>query len=509
MNNNKLHSVGKYLLNIYVGILFFVMPPFIKSYNYLASEKWLFYSYFSFGFSFNKIFIPGFLLLIGLCLIIEIIFFKYRLEFDVYDLFILLFGLVIYISGKVSESSYFISSNTQIMIGYPSWYMGEAAQLSFILIYFFVKQYFECNKRFFDYVLAVSSIIFFLAILNRFNIDIFGFWDSVMYDIKQQTVSTLGNIDWYTCYLVLHLPISAYCFLYAKSKREYIFYGAAFSLGILTLVSNGADSGFFVLIFMMYLLFKKEDKKVIYLVLIGSLSCCTLGIFQRVFADVAYIPSTLCKISTLSILPWIIVVFSVFLLKNDKLYETFKKIVVIGFPILVVIVVVYIVLNSFNLLPDFLSIKQSYLYFNDSWGNNRGVIWRMGISAFINYVKKYFYILFIGCGPDQYYNMVYKYQYHELVELRQGVFASCAHNEFINTLCNYGILGFIFFYGFWAMLLKKKGNNGKYDRMLKLMIISYLINSIVSIQTIITAPLLFACAGMLDCKENDNKFWLS
>lgn len=509
MNVNKIHSVGKYLLNIYVGILFLVMPLFIKNYNHLASDKWKFFAYFSFGFSFNDVFIPGFLLLIALCLIIEIIFFKYTIRFDKYDLFILLFGLVVYISGKIAENSYFISDISQVVIGYPGWYMGGAAQISFILIYFFVKQYFENNKSFFNYVMVVSSIIFFLAILNRFGIDVFGFWDSVTYDVEKQTVSTLGNIDWYTCYLVLHLPLSAYCFLYAKSKIEHILYGLAFSIGILTLVSNGADSGFFVLVFMIYILLKKEDKKVLYLVLIGSLSCCVLGIFQRMFSDVAYIPSLLCKISTLSIVPWIIVVFSAVMLLNNVLYERLKKIVVIMFPIMVTIIFVYIVLNSLNLLPNFLSIKQSYFYFSDSWGNNRGVIWKMGILAFTNYVKKYFYILFIGCGPDQYYNMVYKYQYHELVELRQGVFASCAHNEFINTLCNYGVLGFIFFYGFWFMLLKKKRDDDHCERMLKLMIISYLINSFVSIGTIIATPLLFGCAGMLDCKKNDNKSQLS
>ena len=174
--------------------------------------------------------------------------------------------------------------------------------------------------------------------------------------------------------------------------------------------------------------------------------------------------------------------------------------VVIGFPICVLIILVYIVLNSLNILPSFMSTNNAYLYFNDNWGNNRGVIWRMGLSAFINFVKDHGYVLFIGCGPDQYYNMVYKYQFYELVQLRQGLFASCAHNEFINTLCNYGLFGFVSYYGFWFGVLKRK-SCGKYEKMLRLMIIAYLVNSFVSIQQIEAAPLLFICAGMLESER--------
>ncbi len=507
MMNKKFHNVGRCLLNAYIFVLFLVMPLYIKNYNTLGYDKWKFFAYVSYGFEIGRFFIPGFLLLIGLCLIIEVVIFKYDIKYNKVDLFILLFLIVVFISGYVANKSYFISDTSQIVLGYPGWYMGQAAQFGFVLIYFYTKQYWENNKLFFNLVLIVSSIIFFFAILNRFSIDVFGFWKTLSSEAKLRNVSTLGNINWYTCYLVLHIPISAYFFLYTNNKIGKLFYGLAFAIAICTLVSNGSDSGFLALACIMYLLIKDEDN-VSWLIFIGSLACCILGIFQRVFIDVAYIPSTLSRLSTLSIVPWLLLIISIVLIVKSSLYKYFKKIVVIGLPIGVLSVIVYIILNSFNILPSFISSDNEYLYFNDAWGNNRGVIWRMGLSSLMNFVKDHLYVLFIGCGPDQYYNMVYKYQYYELVQLRHGLFASCAHNEFINTLCNYGVLGFVGLYGFWFILLKGKANN-KYEKMLKLMIIAYLVNSIVSIQQIEAAPLLFTCAGMLEAERTTIKIYKS
>ena len=500
MMNNKFHNIGEYLLNTYICVLFLVMPLFIKNYNTLGHDKWRFFSYVSFGYSIGKLFIPGFLLLIGLCLIIEIVIFKYNVKFNKVDLFILLFLIIVYISGVVANRTYFITDTSQIVLGYPGWYMGQAAQFGFVLIYFFTKQYWKNSKIFFNLVLIVTSVIFFLAILNRFGIDIFGFWNTLLDEAKLRNVSTLGNINWYTCYLVLHMPISACLFLNANNKKESVLYGLAFLIAVATLVSNGSDSGFLVLICFMYLLIKNEENRVSLVLFIGSFSCCLLGVFQRFFSDVAYIPSTISRISTLSIVPWILLMLSIALIIKGNLYTNFRKIVTIVFPICVLIIMIYVVLNSLNLLPISMSTNNGYLYFNDNWGNNRGVIWRMGLGAFVNFVKDHLYVLFIGCGPDQYYNMVYKYQFYELVQLRQGLFASCAHNEFINTLCNYGLFGFVSYYGFWIMLLKRKPSS-EFEKMLRLMIIAYLINSVVSIQQIEAAPLLFACAGMLESER--------
>ena len=147
---------------------------------------------------------------------------------------------------------------------------------------------------------------------------------------------------------------------------------------------------------------------------------------------------------------------------------------------------------------------RTYGYFRirDSWGNNRGGIWRVGIISFIRFALDHSYVWFFGAGPDQYANMIFTYKYEEVVIDRSTVFVSCAHNEFLNALCNYGILGFISFYMFWYFVIfDKKRENTLFNRMCICAIICYLVNGFVSIQQIVGAPYLFIIAGMLQSQK--------
>ena len=60
---------------------------------------------------------------------------------------------------------------------------------------------------------------------------------------------------------------------------------------------------------------------------------------------------------------------------------------------------IYILLNTFDILPEQL---RTYGYFrvSDSWSNNRGGIWRVGIIAFIRLVLNHPYVWLFGAGPD-------------------------------------------------------------------------------------------------------------
>lgn len=164
---------------------------------------------------------------------------------------------------------------------------------------------------------------------------------------------------------------------------------------------------------------------------------------------------------------------------------------------MLLLAIVYILLNTFDILPEQL---RTYGYFrvSDSWSSNRGGIWRVGIIAFIRLAVNHPYVWLFGAGPDQYANMIFTYKYEEVVETRSTVFVSCAHNEFLNTLCNYGILGFVSFSMFWYFVIfDKKRENTLFNRMCICAIICYLVNSFVSIQQIVGAPYLFIVAGML------------
>lgn len=336
--------------------------------------------------------------------------------------------------------------------------MGQIAQLSFILIYFFTKRYWGGKRIIVDLAVVASSVVFFLAVLNRFNIDVFGFWDTIDPLIKNDYVSTQGNINWYVCYLVVLFPLSVYSYLNENNKVKKIVYGLFVGIGIATLVTQGSDSAFLVLVVLsLYLLKNEDNKKLIELLIICSGACILIGLLQIVFSGSAYIPNRLSGLFTKSMVPYLLFCLGVLFEYKNELFVKFKKLAFDILPILFVLVVIYVVLNSFDLLPEQLR-TYGYLRLNDSWGNNRGGIWRVGIISFIRFALDHSYVWLFGTGPDQYANMIFTYKYEEVVETRSTVFVSCAHNEFLNTLCNYGILGFVSFSMFWYFVIfdKKK-----------------------------------------------------
>ena len=500
MIKNKVHKFGEEVLNLYLIALFVVMPLICKGgYHATSTVKWSYFCHVSFGYQFKNIFIPGFLIILSLCFVVEVIFFKsYVKKFTKADLMILLYGVVVFLSGKFAYPSFFVTDVSQIVLGYPGWYMGQLAQLSFILVYFFTKRYWNGKHIIVDLAIVASSMVFFLAILNRFNIDVFGFWDTIDSLIRNDYVSTQGNINWYVCYLVVLFPLSVYSYLNENNKVKKIVYGLFVGIGIATLVTQGSDSAFLVLVVLsLYLLKNEDNKKLIELLIICSGACILIGLLQIVFSGSAYIPNRLSGLFTKSMVPYLLFCLGVLFEYKNELFVKFKKLAFDILPILFVLVVIYVVLNSFDLLPEQLR-TYGYLRLNDSWGNNRGGIYRAGVISFIRFALDHPYVWLFGAGPDQYANMIFTYNYEELVIERSTVFVSCAHNEFLNTLCNYGILGFISFYGFWYFVIfDKKRENTLFNRMCICAIICYLVNSFVSIQQIVGAPYLFIVAGML------------
>ena len=505
---NKIHKFGQKVLYFYLFFLFVVMPLYCKGgYNTMSTTKWNFFCLVSFGHQLGKVFIPGFLIILSICFLIEVIFYKsYVKKFTKADLMILLYGIIVLVSGKIAfyVATFFVTDSSQVVIGYPGWFMGEIAQLTFVLIYFLTKRYWDGNKGIIDLAIIGSSIVFFLAVLNRFSIDVFGFWDTIDRFIRNDYVSTVGNINWYVCYLVVLFPLSIYSYIESDNKIRKVLYGIAIMIGAATLVTQGSDSAFLVLaVLALYLLKNEDDDKLVELLLIISGSCILIGLLQIVFSSHAYIPNRLSGLVTKSIIPYVLFGLGILFVFKIDLFDKFKKIVFKMIPIVLLLVIVYILLNTFDILPEQL---RTYGYFriSDSWGNNRGNIWRVGVIAFFRFVFDHPYVLFFGAGPDQYANMIFTYKYEEVVKTRSTIFVSCAHNEFLNTLCNYGILGFVSFYMFWYFVVfDKKRENTLFNRMFICAIICYLVNSFVSIQQIVGAPYLFIIAGMLQSQKSE------
>ena len=159
----------------------------------------------------------------------------------------------------------------------------------------------------------------------------------------------------------------------------------------------------------------------------------------------------------------------------------------------VAVVVLYLTLN-----PE-IPVQGIWWHFrlNDTWGTNRGYMWRRTIDIFRNFNlwRKLF-----GYGPDTFYYAFSPY----FEELKQYWMSStnAAHNEYLNYLITVGFLGVCAYCTALVSALVRCFRNAKQSPMAAVScaaVICYAAQALVSIAQPITTPLLILflalCAG--------------
>ena len=131
----------------------------------------------------------------------------------------------------------------------------------------------------------------------------------------------------------------------------------------------------------------------------------------------------------------------------------------------------------------------------DGWGSGRGGLWRFAWQGF---VQGGFRQKLVGAGPDCFANYIYStLPASELTPTEgfwTGTIYANAHNEWLNTLVNLGILGVAALAGIYI------GSMKRYRKVLlgMLVIAMYGINSLISFQQVLSTPLLFMVLGLCE-----------
>lgn len=144
--------------------------------------------------------------------------------------------------------------------------------------------------------------------------------------------------------------------------------------------------------------------------------------------------------------------------------------------------------------------RKELLRLTNTWGNNRGAIWRMGMESFLNggVISRLF-----GAGPDCFYYAVREYDSVSagmyITGQWEGAVCANAHNEWLNMLINQGILGLLAYGGIFVTLYVRLWRRIEKNSavLLGLMAISgYCMYGIVSFQQAVSTPLMFAVLGI-------------
>lgn len=102
------------------------------------------------------------------------------------------------------------------------------------------------------------------------------------------------------------------------------------------------------------------------------------------------------------------------------------------------------------------SALSNYLVFNDSWGTDRGYIWKasMRLYAKFPFIRKLF-----GYGPETFGILTINKIYNEMVSSTHLIFDN-AHNEYLQDLVTLGAVGLItylwFLFSAWRAMYKNR-----------------------------------------------------
>ena len=446
--------------------------------------------------------------------------------------------------------------------GSDGWYMGFLSQILFVGIYFMLSKAWKYQKWVLWLFMASSGMVFLIAILHRFDVDIFNIYGELSLHYKILFLSTMGQASWYSSFLCVTFPVGLYLFFISEERNIRIWSGIYSVIAMWSLVTQNSDSAFLslaaVLVLFFYLSFdkayttrqtkgwnkkqKKSDKRDLVqnpakrfmeVLLLVTGSFCSMGILQKLFSHIMIPLEKLSLFMSQGKPVWTIFILlaAMYLLvwygmpfqkrvekaakeqkgsmqdkdNNRVLFWIMLSLVVIA----VLGLILFIVLNSNGYLYEKYGYQNSnnYLYFDGAWGNNRGYSWKFTITSFagFSWLQKLF-----GVGPDcfsAYIASVPEY-YEEMSTHWQGLILTNAHNEYLTKLYNLGFAGLSAYLGMLITAVVIFVKNRKENRLLPafaLCTAAYMAHNIFCYEQVCCTPFFYILIGIGSCLLNNKE----
>lgn len=402
--------------------------------------------------------------------------------------------------------------------GYSGWNMGLMAQISFVLIYFFVSRYGTYYQSILKAMCIVALITFVLAILNRLNIDPIGYYEGLTDYQKAMFLSTLGQVSWYGSFMVVILPVLVGFYLYAKESAHRILGLIGMSIGFATLVSYNGDSAYFALAacMLVFLWDSVNDWEKLFRYLTIPTLFLAIGKGMNLLLTWRKNPELIYDSLTGFILEsavtWVLLAICLILcliiyLLYGKMQKHYSKQAAVK-----IRNVIYLVLAAVTVLVGILWIGQvagifgevvseklekiSYFRWDNEWGNGRGRIWSFGWKVFTeeSFIHKIF-----GIGPECFYEYTMVHHTQEIEQFWGGMALVNVHNEWLNTLISHGVIGCLSYIGIFVALFVKCFRCREKNFMfvtIPAVIVSYAAYNIFCYQEVLCTPFVFLLMGI-------------
>lgn len=432
-------------------------------------------------------------------------------KFNVSGFIMLMFFVVAVISWMYSDFK------KEIIWGYKGRYMGIIFVTALLLTYTFISKFYTLKNRELYIFIVGSVIVSVFTLIQAFGFDFFGFYSGYKNQVivRASFISPFGNIDVLAGYssFAFSLISGFYCFL-KNNKRTNIFLIVSMLLLFICAVISNSDTaylGVFAGLWLICLISLGSIERlrrfgdVCVIICIALISCFVLFHFHLIDRKMSAINELILSWFVIIPLTVVFVAIHIFLHRFVNKPELLKKLKIFFICISVFALfgigfaVVYFTFINTTVDIGFFS---KILRFNGRWGSSRGRIWKMFVTAFARFpaAQKLF-----GGGADCAGLMLTKYCLREVASTK--IFTNSAHDEFLQYLITFGILGVVAYISLIVTsicrLVKNKENPLSY--VVLVTIIAYLAQSTVNITQPIITPFIFVFLAFCNCVNERNK----
>lgn len=376
---------------------------------------------------------------------------------------------------------------------------GRAFGLLMILVifaaYFALQNFDGLNKRAIHFISAGSCLVTAVGLLNFFFIDPFGVYREMVSYMRSDYISTLGHHNIYSSYFALTLPVTFIMYLKSSNTKEkYILLILTITNYIGLLVGN-SDSGYitlYICIIVALFLCKKKDDRIRLCTVLLLMTICSkiIGLIYDLVNNKRSVDSITKFILLDNRMYIIILVLIIWLLvlKTTKIDISISKIIAISGIVI-------------TMLLPLIALLRSGFTISDSWGSNRGFIWKRSLDIYVHEydIKN----ILIGCGPDSVLPVIEKYCGTEIIEKGYEHYNN-VHNEYLQYLMTTGIVGLLFYLLVLVTTIRnyiKSINKSPEMTAIFTGCICYAAQALVNVNQAVTTPLFFIYIALLSSKS--------
>lgn len=449
---------------------------------------------------------------------------NWKNTFHVADAAVLVFWLVSLISTLQSEYLY------EAFWGNEGRYSGLFLITLYVIFYFIVSRFWTFKGWILEAFLISGMVMCYIGITDYFQMDILEFRRRISPEQSTIFTSTVGNINTYTAYVALLMGLAAAMFTTAKTFIKSIWYYACLIVTFFAIIMGCSDNAYLAIgamfAFLPFVLFKSRRGICRYLVVLASfftvIQC--IDYINQAFAEIVIGLDSLFQVMVNfgGLLPVVAVLWAAAAAlwifwywypkhaakdnvnmgvnrNNGSLgkvagSDEIGKGLIYAWLIIVIAgaLAVCFALFDANVLGngERYGSLGNYLVFNDSWGTNRGYIWRKSMEIYQEFpvLHKIF-----GYGPDTFGILTTENFRGEMVDATGQIFDS-AHNEYLQFLVTVGpigLAGYLVFLAGGAWRLLKNRQRNPYIVGCLFAVICYVFQALVNLNLPIATPMMW------------------